>query len=492
MEADLAAWKAEKAKILQDRVALYKPATELRAQRDKYLADKIAEGSTETLAGIQNKLANFPIKIRQIHVKDVDLVDRCESCHLGTREPVVLTKAAMGGEEVFTSHPDKELLKIHDPDKFGCTPCHGGNGVATSSIVKAHGRHTFWLWPMHHPENVQAGCQQCHYKEVVTEMADTLNQGREIFRLRGCMGCHRYEGFDRDPEDLANIQKQIGQLEQQKAEWGREIGFTIQKADRSKDNKEAQKLYAHADDLKVRSSGLDAKIEQLDIRSQSLIREIKKVGPSLKEVRMKIRKEWLPVWLEDPHKWRPGTKMPTFRLDKDEIQAIAAFIWQSGVTGKLDTNPPGRSGEGQGSLRDARLHGLSLDGRGQSEGRRNVRRQPEPRRREGQLRLPGALDPQSAPAHAALLRFRKARPDRGRLQEEGRALRLRFRSHQVPQRRPRTAGPADDAHAESAPEHGRGAGHRQLPDDAQAGQCVLSRRPLSSTIRSSKPRASSW
>src|SRR5262245_39058723 len=347
MEGDLNAWKAEKARLLQARVQLFKPATELRAKRDKYLADKIEEASTETLAGIEKKLNNFPIKIRQIHVKDVDLVDRCESCHLGAREPLTLTKASMGGEEVFVSHPNKELLKIHDPEKFGCTPCHGGNGVATDSVIKAHGRHTFWLWPAHHRENLQAGCQQCHYKEVVTEMADTLNQGREIFRLRGCMGCHRYEGFDRDPEDLASVQKQIEQIEQQKAEWEREIGFTIARADRSKDNREAQKLYAYADDLKVRSSGLDAKIEQLDIRSKSLIREIKKVGPSLKEVRMKMRKEWIPVWLEDPHKWRPGTKMPTFRLDKDEIQAISAFIWQSGVTGKLASNPPGDPEKGR-------------------------------------------------------------------------------------------------------------------------------------------------
>jgi len=342
MEADLNAWKTEKAALLQKRVQLYKPATELRAARDKFLADKIAEGSTETLAGLENKVANFPIQIRQIHVKDVDLVDRCESCHLGTREPVMLTKAAMGGEGVFTSHPNKELLKVHDPERFGCTPCHGGNGVATSSVTKAHGRHKFWLWPAHARENMQAGCQQCHYKEVLTEMADTLNQGREIFRLRGCMGCHRYEGFDRDPEDLATVQKQIGQLEQQKAEWEREIGFMIQKADRSKDGKEAQRLYAAADDLKVRSSGLDAKIEQLDIRSKSLIREIKKVGPSLKELRMKLaNKNWLPVWIKNPHEWRPGTKMPTFRLDNDEVQAISAFVWQSGVTGKLETNPQG-------------------------------------------------------------------------------------------------------------------------------------------------------
>ncbi|MEO7651828.1 MAG: c-type cytochrome, partial [Bryobacteraceae bacterium] len=347
MEADLAGWKARKAQLLQERVDLFKPATDLRATRDKHLSDKIAEASTETLAGIERKLDNFDIKIRQIHVKDVDLVDRCESCHLGTREPVLLTKASMGGEAVFATHPNKELLKVHDPETFGCTPCHGGNGVATSSVTKAHGRHKFWLWPAHQKENLEAGCQQCHYKEIVTEMSDKLNEGREIYRLRGCMGCHRYDNFDREPEDLSNLGKQIQQLEQQKAEWEREIGFSIQKADKTKDNNEAQRLYAQADNLKVRISGLDAKIEQLDIRSKSLIREIKKVGPSLKEVRMKLRKEWIPVWLENPNKWRPGTKMPTFRLDKDEIQAIAAYVWQTGVTGKLESYGKGDAERGK-------------------------------------------------------------------------------------------------------------------------------------------------
>ena len=171
-----------------------KQATELRAKRDQYLSDRIAEASTSTIAAVQNSLEKFDIRIRQIHVKDVDLVDRCESCHLGTREPVTITKASMGGEEVFTSHPNKELLKIHDPEKFGCTPCHGGNGAALSSVEKAHGYNKFWLWPLHHKENIEAGCQQCHAKEIVTEMADTLNQGREIFRLRGCMGVSPLRG----------------------------------------------------------------------------------------------------------------------------------------------------------------------------------------------------------------------------------------------------------------------------------------------------------
>src|SRR5437764_12588894 len=78
------------------------------------------------------------------------------------------------------------------------------------------------------------------------------------------------------------------------------------------------------------------------MRSRNLVREVKKVGPSLKEARAKLKKEWIPVWLKDPHTWREGTKMPTFRLDDGEIRAISAFIWQSGVQGQA---PPQKQGD---------------------------------------------------------------------------------------------------------------------------------------------------
>jgi len=347
MDKSLQDWKTEKAGLLQKRVDLLKPATELRAKRDKYLTDRISDVSADTLNGLKNKMAIFEVGIRQIHVKDVDLVDRCESCHMGIREPVTLTAAAMGGEEAFISHPDRELLKAHDPEKFGCTPCHGGNGVALTSIEKAHGLNEHWLWPLHAKENLEAGCQQCHSQEIVTEMAPTLDAGREIFRLRGCMACHRYDGFDRDPDELSTVSQEIRQDTQQKAELMREAGFSVEKGDRVRSIDEAQKLYQHANDLKVRVSLIDAKMEQLDDRSRSLVREIKKVGPSLKEVRMKMHKEWLPVWIKDPHMWRPGTKMPTFRLDDDAVKAIAAFIWQSGVSGDLAQQPPGDPEKGR-------------------------------------------------------------------------------------------------------------------------------------------------
>ncbi len=59
--------------------------------------------------------------------------------------------------------------------------CHWGNGRATTSEVKGHGRHKYWLWPMFEKENTEAGCQQCHAKDRVTQGADTLNLAKDLF-----------------------------------------------------------------------------------------------------------------------------------------------------------------------------------------------------------------------------------------------------------------------------------------------------------------------
>ena len=271
MDKDLQDWKNEKAALLEKRVALMKPATDLRAARDKYLSDRVADASTDTLAGLQRGLDTFDIRIRQIHIKDVDLVDRCESCHLGTREPVTLTAASMGGEAVFASHPgDKELLKIHDPERFGCTPCHGGNGAAVSSVEKAHGYNEHWLWPLHHRgKRRRPAASSATPRRSSPKWRTRSNQGREIFRLRGCMGCHRYEAFDRDADEMTAVNQEIRTLEQQKAEWKREVGFSEQKANNPRtSDAEARRLFQHANDLRVRSSLLDAQIEQLDMRSR--------------------------------------------------------------------------------------------------------------------------------------------------------------------------------------------------------------------------------
>ncbi|HEX9765052.1 MAG TPA: hypothetical protein VGA39_07185, partial [Candidatus Acidoferrales bacterium] len=336
--------KNRKAELLAELVTLRENVTALNTQLQAYMAENTLGLSRMQLEGLRSKARNFDVDIRQIHVLETDLVDRCESCHLGTREPVDITLAALTEAasnpgplsrkdeqylKAFVSHPNRELLRVHDPERFGCSPCHGGNGRATSSVVKGHGRHKYWLWPLYYRENFEAGCQQCHARDMVIANAETLNRGKELFRLKGCIGCHRFEGFDDERERLQATQLEIRQTALLQAEWQRDIQRNIQLGDTAPSAEEARRFYDQAEALRVRISGLDATSEQLRVRARSLLREEKKVGPNLKEIRAKLRPDWIPVWLQNPHAWRPTTKMPRFRLNDDEVRKISAFIWQN-------------------------------------------------------------------------------------------------------------------------------------------------------------------
>ena len=151
-------------------------------------------------------------------------MDRCETCHLGTRESIRITASDMMPKgrkpdrlaRAFTSHPSKELLQIHDPEKFGCASCHWGNGRATTTIEKGHGRNKFWLHPLFARENMEAGCNQCHSNDRVLQGAPTLTKGKDLFYERGCVGCHRYEGFDRESDSLSSTRQLLKQLDDER------------------------------------------------------------------------------------------------------------------------------------------------------------------------------------------------------------------------------------------------------------------------------------
>ena len=64
-------------------------------------------------------------------------------------------------------------------------------------------------------------------------------------------------------------------------------------------------------------------------------------------MRLKLNKNWIPVWLKKPTDFRPTTKMPNFRLNDHQIQAISAYIWQSGFTDPLPKHKPGNAEHGK-------------------------------------------------------------------------------------------------------------------------------------------------
>jgi mono/diheme cytochrome c family protein len=337
---------------------LIKPVNEQKAKVDAYVSDHMVSLTPSQITGLLDKTEAASPKIQQINVPEANIVDRCESCHIGIREPVKLTVASMSAKgkkpdeyaRAFTTHHEPELLKTHDPEKFGCSPCHQGNGRATTSIEKAHGTYEHWLWPLFPRGNVEAGCQTCHAADMVLVTNDvgwTLSEGKDLYRQRGCVGCHRYEGYDKEPEDLLSVAQQIKQLDQEKTENLKQSAYLMKQADAATTNDEANHLNDQAVALKVDNSKLDLRLVQLDRTTKSLLQDMKKVGPNLKDVRLKLNKNWIPVWLKKPSDFRATTKMPNFRLTDEQIKAISAYLWQTALTDPLPKHKPGRAAHGK-------------------------------------------------------------------------------------------------------------------------------------------------
>jgi cytochrome c551/c552 len=342
--------RARKAELTASIIKISQPVNEAARKRDQFLQQELVGLTEQQVSGLSERIDNFKFEIKQLNVANGAVVDRCESCHLGTREPVTIRPANMRNEErkvdelsrAFASHPNMDLLKVHDPDKFGCSTCHGGNGRGTTSVEKAHGRYKHWLWPLHYKENTQAGCVQCHNQDRVLPMATTLNRGRDLFQSRGCVGCHRYEGYDREADAVSNAEQTQKMLDLEIFARDREIkALEADKANPQTTDEQAIELEHRIKSVNQIKSQMEGRIDEYDRKLKYLRRDQKKVGPNLKEIKAKLKKEWVPVWLADPQAFRPGTKMPTFRLTDHEVQALSAFLWQSAIDLPVPTQTPG-------------------------------------------------------------------------------------------------------------------------------------------------------
>ncbi|MFN8542638.1 MAG: c-type cytochrome [Candidatus Binatia bacterium] len=215
-------------------------------------------------------------KIQQIVLEEFDRnnfnqpiarVDRCTTCHLG------INKA--GFEEQpnpFRTHPRRDLLLgKHDPDKFGCTPCHEGEGPDVNGPERAHGNFyvaegeghekrletvEFQDRPMFRAEKMQVNCIKCHASVQNLEGAEVSARGERLFVELGCHGCHLVDGY----EELA-----------------KEDGFTA-------------------------------------------------IGPSLRRIGAKVDRGWLVRWITNPHQFRARTRMPNFMFDEQQATQVAAWL----------------------------------------------------------------------------------------------------------------------------------------------------------------------
>ena len=140
--------------------------------------------------------------IKQIWNPELGITDRCITCHMG-----VSWKGLEDVDLPFNTHPDPELIKKHPFEKFGCTPCHGGQGYATT-YDDAHGWVPNWeeVDPLLDSQLVedyllkdetgflQMKCNSCHRYQRNVKGMDFLNMAKEIVQKRGCWACHVING----------------------------------------------------------------------------------------------------------------------------------------------------------------------------------------------------------------------------------------------------------------------------------------------------------
>src|SRR3989441_11005762 len=123
---------------------------------------------------------------------------------------------------------------------------------------------------------------------MVVDHAPVLSTGKDLFQWRGCAGCHRFQGYDSEPEDVLATGKQIEQLGTERSEKQRNIQRAIQQGGQAPDNQTARKFYTQAAALRVSVSQADMRSRQLEVQNKNLLLGMKQIRAELREVRVKI------------------------------------------------------------------------------------------------------------------------------------------------------------------------------------------------------------
>lgn len=290
--------------------------------------------------------------LRQIWLPLLDRVDRCGTCHLGIDDPAFAV-----APQPYSSHPGT-WLSTHPMDRFGCTPCHDGDGQATDYRHAAHQPLPFVTRPMRPLETIEANCGVCH-RALDAPDAPRLDEGRALIVQSGCVSCHEIPGFEgltfHGPA-LDSIGLKV------RPEWI--VGWLKNPAsylERSKmgnfrlSSEDVASLQAFLLSQRTAppldSAGVDWKIADT-ANGRALFGELRCVschavngrggtmGPELIRIGDKVRRDWLFAFLKDPHRDQPETAMLQYRLTDDQLRDLTAFLLEEYRSPDTVPEPP--------------------------------------------------------------------------------------------------------------------------------------------------------
>ncbi len=275
-----------------------------------------------------------PPAIHQVMLTGLQRVDRCTTCHLGVDDPTMAN-----APEPYRYHAG---LGPHVPSKFGCTICHGGQGLATDK-ENAHGKVEFWETPLLTKEYIRASCGRCH-KEGEVPGVPELTEGRHLFETQGCRGCHKLNGVGgsigpdltaegahhRSPDWLERHFLTPNAVSAGSAmpnfhftrEQARELTYYML----SLTNEEMGTYYASVRSIPGPAYGRELFVEKNCIACHNIGGVGSKAGPDLLGVSKRHSAQWIDEQLVDPQFVYPGSSMPMYDLETNARKALVAYM----------------------------------------------------------------------------------------------------------------------------------------------------------------------
>ncbi|MBI3919878.1 MAG: c-type cytochrome [Armatimonadetes bacterium] len=356
-------WQARRQALQREMLSLQpkldgyaQQVSDLQSKGDALLASKRQarqsvdkfEGSVRLLEKRLSGVRQRPFMIQQIVNDELGIVDRCASCHLGIDKPDFDDDKV---PRVFRYHPRfEELIKPHPLEKYGCTPCHRGQGSALTRNA-AHGHVPHFEKPFLIAEYRDAACGQCHAEERDLKAASHLSSGKRLFDLAGCFGCHETKGYESAPKFGPSLSHVASKLT---PEWA--VAWVQDPRSFSPNTRmphfyfsEAQAravvayLWQHSTPTKgvatFEASGSAASGKRLvesigcfachTLRGKGAFHPLsgnRPYAPDLSNVGGKVSAGWLYAWLKNPRQYFPTARMPNLRLADQEAKDIATYL----------------------------------------------------------------------------------------------------------------------------------------------------------------------
>jgi len=322
------------------------------------------ERFAQTRPDTKRLLADFQPGIEQIWIPEMNVVDRCTTCHQG------ITQASLADASVpqpFRFHP----LIPHRVKEWGCVVCHRGQGPATE-VAEAHETTLAWERPILPTRYIQASCGTCHRAPI--PQTPQLNRGRQLLTEFNCIGCHRLGDIDRPVmlgPDLTDIGTKVSREWLYK--WLKEprtivddSGNVTVNGYETEEEPRMPKFSLGEPELRALSgflSSLGAKPVEAykfdprvvaawekkpDLADQGEVRfrqmfcstchslavtragETKliggDIGPELTEVGSKVNPDWLAAWLKNPQGYLPHSEMPRYGWSDEDLYKVTHYI----------------------------------------------------------------------------------------------------------------------------------------------------------------------